>query len=138
MFVSRRLPPVEPIPVKAFLSLHQYMELSSVTKVLSTLLTPPHNTLLTDGDQLSVYGRAVLTILTEAMAPENLPHVHLHSLAALYPSCHSSQLEDFLLQVGLRIDIYDLGICFFYKGLPDCGIILKSATKHDTVAITNR
>ncbi|XP_062843477.1 nucleolar pre-ribosomal-associated protein 1 [Trichomycterus rosablanca] len=103
---SSRCPTEESQSVKAFLALHQYMEPSSVNEVLSALLMLPQNRLLADGDQLSVYGHAVLTILTKAVShtfPKNglpfLSHVHFRSLASLYPSCHSAQLEDFLLQV---------------------------------------
>uniref|UniRef100_A0AAR2KM73 Nucleolar pre-ribosomal-associated protein 1 C-terminal domain-containing protein n=1 Tax=Pygocentrus nattereri TaxID=42514 RepID=A0AAR2KM73_PYGNA len=94
--------------VKAFLALYDYMEPSSVNEVLSALLLLPQSSLLADGDKLSLYGHAVLKVLTKSSAPPGkintlyLSSENLRSLATLYTSCHSAQLENVLLQVLQR------------------------------------
>ncbi|KAB5535628.1 hypothetical protein PHYPO_G00120070 [Pangasianodon hypophthalmus] len=92
--------------VEAFLALYEYMDPSSVSEVLSALLLLPQSSLLAGGDKMSLYGHAVLTILTKNIShgrSGNITHclsrVHLHSLAALHSSCYSIQLEDVFLQV---------------------------------------
>ncbi|XP_072525451.1 nucleolar pre-ribosomal-associated protein 1 isoform X2 [Salminus brasiliensis] len=94
--------------VKAFLALYEYMDPSSVKEVLSALLLLPQSSLLVDDEKLSVYGHAVLTLLSKSSAPHGkditlcLSSAHLRSLAALHTSCHCAQLEDVLLQVLQR------------------------------------
>ncbi|XP_036418285.1 nucleolar pre-ribosomal-associated protein 1 isoform X2 [Colossoma macropomum] len=93
--------------VEAFLALYDYMEPSSVNEVLSALLLLPQSSLLAEGDKLSLYGHAVLKVLTKSSAPPGkitlyLSSANLHSLATLYTSCHSAQLENVLLQVLQR------------------------------------
>ncbi|XP_058274902.1 nucleolar pre-ribosomal-associated protein 1 isoform X1 [Hemibagrus wyckioides] len=95
--------------VEAFLTLYEYMDPSSVSEVLSALLLLPQSSLLGGGNKMSLYGHAVLTILTKSISPAcsvNTNHCltreHLHSLAALHSSCYSIQLEKFFLQVLQR------------------------------------
>lgn len=92
--------------VEAFLALYEYMDPSSVRDVLSALLMLPKSSLLADGDKMSLYGQAVLTVLTKNISNARsgnatfcLSQVHLHSLAALHSTCYSVQLEDIFLQV---------------------------------------
>lgn len=92
--------------VEAFLTLYEYMDPSSVSEVLSALLLLPQSSLLGGGNKMSLYGHAVLTILTKSISPAcsvNTNHCvtreHLHSLAALHSSCYSIQLEKIFLQV---------------------------------------
>ncbi|XP_026881720.2 nucleolar pre-ribosomal-associated protein 1 isoform X3 [Electrophorus electricus] len=107
--INNRCLTKETPPVKAFLALHEYMEPSSVKTLLSALLLLPQSSLLAESDKLSVYGQAILKVLTNASAHTSsrnrsprLTQAHLHSLAILYMSCHSVPLEDFLLQVLRR------------------------------------
>ncbi|KAK3534662.1 hypothetical protein QTP86_018208 [Hemibagrus guttatus] len=94
--------------VEAFLTLYEYMDPSSVSEVLSALLLLPQSSLLA-GDKMSLYGHAVLTVLTKSISSAysaNINHCltrgQLHNLAALHSSCYSIQLEHFFLQVLQR------------------------------------
>ncbi|XP_076837432.1 nucleolar pre-ribosomal-associated protein 1 isoform X2 [Brachyhypopomus gauderio] len=92
--------------LRAFFALHEHMESSSVKEILSALLLMPHSSLLTETHALSVYGQAILKVLTKAPDTETttlcLTQAHLHSLGLLYTSCQSVQLKDYLLQVLCR------------------------------------
>ncbi|KAK3513781.1 hypothetical protein QTP70_028898 [Hemibagrus guttatus] len=92
--------------VEAFLTLYEYMDPSSVSEVLSALLLLPQSSLLA-GDKMSLYGHAVLTVLTKSISSAysaNINHCltrgQLHNLAALHSSCYSIQLEHFFLQIS--------------------------------------
>nr|XP_046245595.1 nucleolar pre-ribosomal-associated protein 1 [Scatophagus argus] len=96
-------------PFQALLSLHSYMESSSLREVVSKLLLLPQESLISpssEGTQaeLSVYGHAAVQILTEAKAYSSKDHsvslsqAHFHGLGALLLSCSSTALEAFLLQ----------------------------------------
>uniref|UniRef100_W5KYL7 URB1 ribosome biogenesis homolog n=1 Tax=Astyanax mexicanus TaxID=7994 RepID=W5KYL7_ASTMX len=94
--------------VRAFLALCEYMDPAGVREVLSELLLLPRSCLHTGDEKLSVYGHAVLHILSKSSAQHGkssslcLSSAHLQSLAALHTSCHWVQLEDVLLQVLQR------------------------------------
>ncbi|KAI4893107.1 hypothetical protein NFI96_020631 [Prochilodus magdalenae] len=94
--------------VKAFLALYEYMEPSNMMEILSALLLLPQSNLLTEVDELSVYGHVVLKVLKKSSAPPEknltscLSSAHLCTLAALHTSCHSAQIDDVLLQVLQR------------------------------------
>lgn len=82
------------------------MDPSNVNEVLSALLLLPQNRLLAGGDKMSLYGHTLLTILTKKIfnacsGNTTLPlsQAHLQSLATLYSSCYSIQLDDVFLQV---------------------------------------
>lgn len=105
--VVTRCPKEESQALKAFLALHEFMEPAGVTEVLSALLLLPQSSLQAGGAELSVYGQAVLTILTNSPSASGtgapyLSSAHLCSLCTLYSSCHSAELEDVLLQVRVK------------------------------------
>ncbi|KAM9439632.1 nucleolar pre-ribosomal-associated protein 1 [Clarias gariepinus] len=107
--LSRRSLVKQSQTVEAFLALFECMDPSSVSEVLSALLLLPQRRLLTGGNRMSLYGHAVLTILTKSISHDlsgnTLPclsQVHLRSLAALYSSCYSVEMEDFFLQMLRR------------------------------------
>ncbi|XP_047662255.1 nucleolar pre-ribosomal-associated protein 1 [Tachysurus fulvidraco] len=95
--------------VEAFLALYEYMDPSTMNEVLSAFLLLPQSKLLSGGDKMSLYGHAVLTILTKNISPacsvnttRCLSQVHVRSLAALHSSCYSIHLENVFLQVLQR------------------------------------
>uniref|UniRef100_A0A8C1Z3Q7 URB1 ribosome biogenesis homolog n=1 Tax=Cyprinus carpio TaxID=7962 RepID=A0A8C1Z3Q7_CYPCA len=91
----------------SLLALHDYIDPSSLKEVVSTLLLLPQKCLVAPEKQLSVYGRAVLQLLSDSMRRFSEDHsscialsqAHLRGLAALLTSSQCVQLEDFLLQV---------------------------------------
>ncbi|XP_046732396.1 LOW QUALITY PROTEIN: nucleolar pre-ribosomal-associated protein 1 [Silurus meridionalis] len=92
--------------VEAFLALHEYIEPSSVSEVLTALLLLPQSSLLAGGDKMSLYGNTLLKILTKSIShtcdgstTHSLSQVHLRSLAALHSSCYTTELEEIFLQV---------------------------------------
>lgn len=96
-------------PFQALLSLHSYMDSSSLREVVSRLLLLPQESLISPSSEgaqaeLSVYGHAALQILTESKANSSQDHgiflsqAHLHGLSTLLLSCSSPALEAFLLQ----------------------------------------
>ncbi|XP_058490255.1 nucleolar pre-ribosomal-associated protein 1 [Solea solea] len=96
-------------PFQALLSLHSYMDSSSLREVISKLLLLPRERLISPGSkgthaQLSVYGNAALQILTERKSNPSQDHSvfltqsHLHGLSTLLLSCSSPALEAFLYQ----------------------------------------
>ncbi|ROL44240.1 Nucleolar pre-ribosomal-associated protein 1 [Anabarilius grahami] len=100
---SKSCPKKQSLCVRALLSLHEYIEPSSLKEVVSTLLLLPQKCLVAPEDQLSVYGHAVLKLLSEDHSScIALSQAHLRGLAALLTSCQCVQLEDFLLQVLSR------------------------------------
>uniref|UniRef100_A0A8C1VHJ5 URB1 ribosome biogenesis homolog n=1 Tax=Cyprinus carpio TaxID=7962 RepID=A0A8C1VHJ5_CYPCA len=100
-------PKKESPSVRALLALHDYIDPSSLKEVVSTLLLLPQKCLVAPEKQLSVYGRAVLQLLSDSMRRFSEDHsscialsqAHLRGLAALLTSSQCVQLEDFLLQV---------------------------------------
>ncbi|TTH23517.1 Nucleolar pre-ribosomal-associated protein 1 [Bagarius yarrelli] len=95
--------------VEAFLVLYEYMDPSSAGEVLSALLLLPQSDLSPGGDEINLYGRAVVSILTKNISPawsvniiQRLSQAHMRSLAALHSSCYNSQLEDICVQVLQR------------------------------------
>uniref|UniRef100_A0A8C1VMF8 URB1 ribosome biogenesis homolog n=1 Tax=Cyprinus carpio TaxID=7962 RepID=A0A8C1VMF8_CYPCA len=92
----------------SLLALHDYIDPSSLKEVVSTLLLLPQKCLVAPEKQLSVYGRAVLQLLSDSMRRFSEDHsscialsqAHLRGLAALLTSSQCVQLEDFLLQPG--------------------------------------
>uniref|UniRef100_A0A673W779 URB1 ribosome biogenesis homolog n=1 Tax=Salmo trutta TaxID=8032 RepID=A0A673W779_SALTR len=115
---ERREVDEESRPVRAFMALHTYMEPPLLQELVSSLLLLPKETLITPGEgdregekssraeELSVYGRTALQILTETSStntsssgsPVLLSQAHLQGLATLLLSCSSPSLETFLLQ----------------------------------------
>ncbi|XP_029923746.1 nucleolar pre-ribosomal-associated protein 1 isoform X2 [Myripristis murdjan] len=93
-------------PVQALLSVHSYMDSTQLRELVSTLLLLPQESLVSDAApaELSVYGHAVLQILTECNSGASRDHslslsqAHLHGLGTLLLSCSSPALEAFLLQ----------------------------------------
>ncbi|KAI5624249.1 nucleolar pre-ribosomal-associated protein 1 [Silurus asotus] len=92
--------------VEAFLALHEYIDPSSVSEVLTALLLLPQSSLLAGGDKMSLYGHTLLKILTKSISDtcdgsttHSLSQVHLRSLAALHSSCYTTELEEIFLQV---------------------------------------
>ncbi|KAF5902994.1 nucleolar pre-ribosomal-associated protein 1, partial [Clarias magur] len=107
--LSRRSLVKQSQTVEAFLALFECMDPSSVSEALSALLLLPQRSLLAGGDRMSLYGHAVLTILTKSISHDlsgntmpSLSQMHLRSLAALYSSCYSVEMEDFFLQILRR------------------------------------
>uniref|UniRef100_A0A8C1VIK5 URB1 ribosome biogenesis homolog n=1 Tax=Cyprinus carpio TaxID=7962 RepID=A0A8C1VIK5_CYPCA len=104
---SKSCPKKESPSVRALLALHDYIDPSSLKEVVSTLLLLPQKCLVAPEKQLSVYGRAVLQLLSDSMRRFSEDHsscialsqAHLRGLAALLTSSQCVQLEDFLLQV---------------------------------------
>uniref|UniRef100_A0A8C1PZH1 URB1 ribosome biogenesis homolog n=1 Tax=Cyprinus carpio TaxID=7962 RepID=A0A8C1PZH1_CYPCA len=100
-------PKKESPSVRALLALHDYIDPSSLKEVVSTLLLLPQKCLVAPEKQLSVYGHAVLQLLSDSMRRFSEDHsscialsqAHLRGLAALLTSSQCVQLEDFLLQV---------------------------------------
>uniref|UniRef100_A0A673LCI1 URB1 ribosome biogenesis homolog n=1 Tax=Sinocyclocheilus rhinocerous TaxID=307959 RepID=A0A673LCI1_9TELE len=100
-------PKKESPSVRALLALHDYTDPSSLKEVVSTLLLLPQKYLVAPEKQLSVYGHAVLKLLSDCMRRFSEDHsscialsqAHLQGLAALLTSSQCVQLEDFLLQV---------------------------------------
>uniref|UniRef100_A0A8C1RHY7 URB1 ribosome biogenesis homolog n=1 Tax=Cyprinus carpio TaxID=7962 RepID=A0A8C1RHY7_CYPCA len=92
----------------SLLALHDYIDPSSLKEVVSTLLLLPQKCLVAPEKQLSVYGHAVLQLLSDSMRRFSEDHsscialsqAHLRGLAALLTSSQCVQLEDFLLQPG--------------------------------------
>ncbi|XP_048016358.1 LOW QUALITY PROTEIN: nucleolar pre-ribosomal-associated protein 1 [Megalobrama amblycephala] len=100
---SKSCPKKQSLCVRALLSLHEYIEPSSLKEVVSALLLLPQKCLVAPENQLSVYGHAVLKLLSEDHSScIALSQAHLRGLAALLTSCQCVQLEDFLLQVLSR------------------------------------
>ncbi|XP_067306200.1 nucleolar pre-ribosomal-associated protein 1 isoform X2 [Pseudorasbora parva] len=100
---SKSCPKKKSLSVGALLTLHEYMEPSSLNEVVSALLLLPQKSLVAPENQLSMYGRAVLKLLSEDHSScIALSQAHLRGLAALLTSCQCVQLEDFLLQVLSR------------------------------------
>lgn len=100
----RNCPKKQSLCVQALLSLHEYIEPSSLKEVVSTLLLLPQKCLVAPENQLSVYGHAVLKLLSEDHSScIALSQAHLRGLAALLTSCQCVQLEDFLLQVQITV-----------------------------------
>ncbi|XP_043115226.1 nucleolar pre-ribosomal-associated protein 1 [Puntigrus tetrazona] len=104
---SKSCPKKESLSVRALLALHDYIDPSSLKEVVSTLLLLPQKCLVAPENQLSVYGNAVLKLLSDSVrrfsedrsSSVALSQAHLQGLAALLTSSHCMQLEDFLLQV---------------------------------------
>ncbi|XP_073718907.1 nucleolar pre-ribosomal-associated protein 1 isoform X1 [Misgurnus anguillicaudatus] len=104
---NKKCPKKESLSIGVLLTLHSYLDSSSLKEVLSTLLLLPQEFLVASENELSVYGRAVLRILTDGMNRPSeersscidLSQAHLHGLAALLTSCQCVHLEDFLLQL---------------------------------------
>uniref|UniRef100_A0A671SLX3 Nucleolar pre-ribosomal-associated protein 1 C-terminal domain-containing protein n=1 Tax=Sinocyclocheilus anshuiensis TaxID=1608454 RepID=A0A671SLX3_9TELE len=105
---SKSCPKKESPSVRALLALHDYTDPSSLKEVVSTLLLLPQKYLVAPEKQLSVYGHAVLKLLSDCMRRFSEDHsscialsqAHLQGLAALLTSSQCVQLEDFLLQPG--------------------------------------
>ncbi|KAF4103830.1 nucleolar pre-ribosomal-associated protein 1 [Onychostoma macrolepis] len=103
---SKSCPKKESPSVRALLAIHDYIDPSSLKEVVSTLLLLPQKHLVAPERQLSVYGHAVLKLLSDSMRRFSEDHscialsrAHLQGLAALLTSSQCVQLEDFLLQV---------------------------------------
>ncbi|XP_073674485.1 nucleolar pre-ribosomal-associated protein 1 [Garra rufa] len=104
---SKSCPKKESHSVRALLALHDYVDPSSLKEVVSNLLLLPQKYLVASQNQLSVYGHAVLKLLSDSMQRLSEDHsscialsqAHLQGLAALLTSSQCVQLEDFLLQV---------------------------------------
>ncbi|XP_026138598.1 nucleolar pre-ribosomal-associated protein 1 [Carassius auratus] len=104
---SKSCPKKESLSVRALLALHDYIDPSSLKEVVSALLLLPQKYLVGPEKQLSVYGRAVLKLLSDSMRRFSEDHsscialsqAHLRGLTALLTSSQCVQLEDFLLQV---------------------------------------
>lgn len=98
--------PGESLPLRALLSLHQFMEEAGVRGVVSATLLLPRDRLTVGGAgggaELSAYGRAALAVLTDAdgIASRDrallLSQAHLRGLATLLASCASQPLENYL------------------------------------------
>uniref|UniRef100_A0A8C9VHG9 URB1 ribosome biogenesis homolog n=1 Tax=Scleropages formosus TaxID=113540 RepID=A0A8C9VHG9_SCLFO len=92
--------------LKGLLALHEYMDVSCLREVASAMLLLPLERLVLDraeGTELSVYGRAVLQVLSEGMsgcdrAPP-LSQSQLRGLSSLLTSQPGGAAEDFLLQI---------------------------------------
>ncbi|XP_077063759.1 nucleolar pre-ribosomal-associated protein 1 [Siphateles boraxobius] len=100
---SKSCPRKQSLSVRALLSLHEFMEASSLKEVVSALLLLPQKSLVAPEGQLSVYGHTVLKLLSEDHSGSvSLSQAHLRGLAALLTPCQCVPLEDFLLQVLSR------------------------------------
>ncbi len=109
LLLFRSCPKKESPSIRALLALHDYIDPSSLKEVVSTLLLLPQKYLVAPEKQLSVYGHAVLKLLSDSMRRFSEDHsscialsqAHLQGLAALLTSSQCVQLEDFLLQVQI-------------------------------------
>lgn len=109
LLLFRSCPKKESPSIRALLALHDYIDPSSLKEVVSTLLLLPQKYLVAHEKQLSVYGHAVLKLLSDSMRRVSEDHsscialsqAHLQGLAALLTSSQCVQLEDFLLQVQI-------------------------------------
>ncbi|KAM9811939.1 nucleolar pre-ribosomal-associated protein 1 [Syngnathus typhle] len=98
---TSRTPETQSRAFRAFLSLHGYMEPSKVRDAVSALLLLPQEKLVTAKEQLSVYGRATLEVLTKNRERDDgifLSRAHLGGLGTLLLSCPGPEPEAFLLR----------------------------------------
>ncbi|XP_041850678.1 nucleolar pre-ribosomal-associated protein 1 [Melanotaenia boesemani] len=136
---------------QALLSLHNYMDSSSLRLVLSRLLVLPHESLICPSStgkqsELSSYGHVVLQILTQCKTTSYQNHgtfltqSHLHGLGTLVLSCSSPELEAFLLQTlasepgSAKLIQTDVLLHCLQKPLPDAlavsSLLLQNCSSH--------
>ncbi|TRY85158.1 hypothetical protein DNTS_006350 [Danionella cerebrum] len=104
-------PKQESMSVRAFLTLQHLQDPVVLKEVMSTLLHLPLECLVSAEQQLSIYGQALLKLLSESMKRSSefssrgfpLSPTHLKGLASLFITCQSVQLEDFLRQVLTQV-----------------------------------